>query len=149
VRNGAPDQMTPPSVPRSAYDQVDGLLYFARLLDKIRLHARGELREDFHENLGKGADHWCVGFLHVDYDALKHRVLEGGSDEEILHWCFAKGRELNDVDRMIWNQFAKKLGWNDIATARLEVLKTQSGLADRCDIQTMMEYFEVDEGRKQ
>lgn len=140
--------MTTASVPRSAYDQVDGLSYFARMLDKIRLHARGELREDFHDNLGKGADHWCVGFLRVDYETLKHRVLEGGSDEEILTWCSAEGRQLNDVDRLIWNQFVKKLGWNDFATPRLEVLKTQSGLADRCDIVTMPEYFEVDEGRK-
>jgi len=140
--------MTPTSVPRSAYDAVDGLLYFARLLDKIRLHDRGALREDFHDNLGKGADHWCVGFLQVDYSALKARVLEGGSDEEILRWCMAQGRVLSDVDRMIWNQFATKLGWNDFATARLEVLKTQSGLAGRDDIQTMMHYFEVDEGRK-
>ena len=62
--------MTALSVPRSAYDQVDGLLYFARMLDKIRLHSRGELREDFHDNLGKGADQWCVGFLHIEYDAL-------------------------------------------------------------------------------
>ncbi|EDY18912.1 hypothetical protein CfE428DRAFT_3570 [Chthoniobacter flavus Ellin428] len=143
-----PPHMTAPSVPRSAYDQVDGLLYFARMLDKIRLHARGELREDFHGNLGKGADHWCVGFLHVDYETLTHRVLEGGSDEEVLNWCHAKGRSLNDVDRLVWNQFIKKLGWNDFATPRLEVLKTQSGFADRGDIQTMMEYFEVDEGRK-
>jgi len=93
--------MTADSVPRSAYDQVDGLLYFARMLDKMRLHARGALREDFHANLGKGADHWCVRFLHVDYEALKQRVLEGGSDEEVLAWCVAQGRALNDVDRLV------------------------------------------------
>lgn len=140
--------MSTPSVPRSAYDVVDGLIYFARMIDKIRLHARGALREDFHDNLGKGADHWCVGFLRVNYDALKHRVLEGGSDEEVLHWCMAKGRELNEVDRLIWNQFVTKLGWNDFVTPRLELLKTQSGFCHRHDIRTMPEYFEVDEGRK-
>jgi hypothetical protein len=140
--------MNTASVPRCAYDQVDGLLYFARMLDKIRLHARGALREDFHPNLGKGADQWCVGFLHVEYEALKQRALEGGTDEEILAWCMAQGRDLNDVDRMVWKQFITKLGWNDFASARLETLKAQSGLADRSDIQTMLQYFEVDEGRK-
>jgi hypothetical protein len=139
--------MNAPSVPRSAYDQVDGLLYFARMLDKIRLHARGALREDFQPNLGKGADHWCTRFLHVEYEALQERVLEGGTDEEILAWCIAQGRELNDVDRMVWNQFVTKLGWNDFASARLETLKAQSGLAGRDDLQTMPQYFEVDEGR--
>jgi len=140
--------MITPSVPRSAYDPVDGLLYFARMIEKIRLHARGALREDFHDNLGKGADHWCVGFLHITYDALKQRVLEGGSDEEVLGWCMTRGRELNDVDRLVWNQFVTKLGWNDFVTPRLEVLKTQSGFAERVDILTMTEYFEIDEGRK-
>jgi gluconokinase len=136
------------SVPRSATDPVDDLLYFARMLDKIRLHARGALREDFHANLGKGADHWCTAFLHVEYDALKQRVLEGGSDEEILAWCRAHGRELNDVDRMVWNQFVTKLGWNDFASQRLQQVKIQSGLAGRDDIQTMAHYFDVDEDRK-
>ena len=29
--------------PRSAYDRVGGLVYFARMLDKIRLFAAGKL----------------------------------------------------------------------------------------------------------
>ena len=75
------------SVPCSAYQKTGGMAYFPRMLDKIRRRARGELRSDFHDNLGKGADGWCVGFLHVDYGDLKQRVLAGGSDEEILEWC--------------------------------------------------------------
>jgi gluconokinase len=140
--------MSASSVPRSGADQVSGLRYFARMLDKIRKHARGELRADFHANLGKGADSWCTGFLHVDYEALKQRVLEGGTDEEILEWCQAHGRRLNDTDQMVWNQFTSKLGWNDFASKRLAELKQESGLAQRDDIQTMGHYWEVDEGRK-
>ena len=135
------------SAPRSAYDKTGGMLYFARMLDKIRLHARGELRHDFRDNLGKGADNWCVGFLHVDYEDLKQRVLAGGTDDEILEWCQSRGRSLNDVDLLVWNQFVTKLGWNDFASARLAAVKAGSGLSDRDDIQTMPHYFEVDEGR--
>lgn len=29
-----------------------GMAYFSRMLDKIRLHARGQLAADYHENLG-------------------------------------------------------------------------------------------------
>lgn len=123
------------------------MLYFARMLDKIRLHARGELQHDFQDNLGKGADHWCTSFLHVDYEELKQRVLAGGTDDEILEWCQAQGRGLNEVDLLVWNQFMTKLGWNDFASARLEAVKAGSGLANRDDIQTMTQYFEVDEGR--
>jgi len=73
--------------PRSAYDRVGGLVYFARMLDKIRLHAAGRLPEAYHKNLGIGFDGRSVRFLHVDYPALRDRVLLGGTDEEILQWC--------------------------------------------------------------
>ena len=126
------------------------MFYFGRMLDKIRLHARGELDPDYHANLGatRAADGWCCGFLRIEYSELKERVLQGGSDLEILHWCFEKGRRLQAVDVMIWNEFARKLGWNDPASPVLEKYKAGSGLANRNDIATMMDYFEVDEGRK-
>ena len=52
------------------------------------------------------------------------------------------------MDLLVWNSFIMKLGWNDLATPRLEKYKAESGLADRTDLQTIAEYFEVDEGRK-
>lgn len=135
------------TLPRSAYDTISGMSYFPRMLDKIRLHAKGELPPPYHAYLGKGADGWCTGYLHVSYDALRAKVLEGGTDEEILQWCFDKGRKLEEGDLFIWNSFAKKLGWNDIASPLLQRLKQQSGLAERSDIVTMFDYFEADEGR--
>lgn len=124
------------------------MIYFARMLDKIRKHARGELREDFQANLGKGFDARCAGFLRVPYDALRERVLQGGTDAEILRWCFAHGRELNPDDLLIWNDYLRKRGWRDGASEILVQRKRESGLEARDDIQTMVEYFEVDEGRK-
>jgi gluconokinase len=49
---------------------------------------------------------------------------------------------------VVWNEFIRKFGWNDKATPVLQQLKAQSGLAGRDDIVTMVEYMEVDEGRK-
>ena len=57
------------NLPRSPYDKCHGLVYFRRMLDKIRLHAVGKLTEDYIPNLGKFCDHWCALFLGVDYDA--------------------------------------------------------------------------------
>jgi gluconokinase len=118
------------------------------MLDKIRLQAAGNLREDFHENLGKGMDDRCVTFLRVGYDRLKERVLAGGTDEEILRWCYATGRELDANDLLIWNDHMKKRAWRDAASESLAQRKKESGLEHRDDIITMLEYFEVDEGRK-
>ncbi len=127
-----------------------GMMYFPRMLDKIRLHARGELDEDYHANLGKAkaADGACTNFLRVKYDDLCKRVQQGGTDEEILEWCYEKGRRLNEGDLMVWNCFTSKLGWNDFATPLLEEQKKKYGVADRADIQTIPDLMDYDEKRK-
>jgi hypothetical protein len=51
--------------PRSPFDQVGGMVYFARMLDKIRLSASGRLRHDFRKNIGIGFDGRCTRYLHV------------------------------------------------------------------------------------
>lgn len=133
--------------PVSAYVQVGGMYFFARTLDKIRLHARGELHPDHHPFLGKAYDARVCGFLRVEYEALKARVLQGGTDEEIFAWCQQQGRALNELDLTVWNGFASKLGWRDDRTASLEKNKAGSGLAERKDLLTFFDYYEVDEGR--
>lgn len=139
----------PATLPCSPGDETAGLKHFPRLLGKIRLHHEGRLWEDLHQNLGKGLDNWLCQFLHVKYDDLKARVLEGGSDEELLQWCQEHGRPLNDTDKLVWNSYAAKLGWNDHVTPTLQRRKLEAGLQDRDDIQTMIHYMDVDEGRRQ
>jgi hypothetical protein len=136
------------TAPLSAYQETLGMIYFARMLDKIRRHAAGTLREDFCDNLGTGFDGRCVNLLRVKYEDLAARVLQGGSDEEILKWCFETGRELNEGDIFIWNNYLKKVGWKDAVSAILARRKQESGLEGRDEIETMLEYFEYDEGRK-
>lgn len=140
-----------PRPPRSAYDQTLGLAFFARTLDKIRLLDAGELPAEYHANLGEGADARLCRFLRIDYKKLRERTLAGGNDEEILEWCFENGRRLSEEDRLIYSKFCAKLGWRDEdngATQRLEKFKTDAGLADREDIVTIFDFFDVDEGRK-
>lgn len=134
--------------PISAFETTSDMVYFARMLDKIHKHARGELRADFHDHIGKGLDGLCAGYLRVPYSAIKERTLEGGTPEEILAWCFNEGRELDENDILIWNHFATKLGWKDHVTESLISRKAESGLSERDEIETMLKYFEYDEGRK-
>ena len=135
------------SFPVSPSAEVGGLVYFARMLSKIRLHARGELHPDYHTNRGILLDARCCSHLCVAYADLEARVLAGGTDEEILAWCQQKGRRLSEADLLIWNSFAPKRGWRDDATEGLERAKAASGLAHRADLVTFFEFFEVDEGR--
>ena len=137
------------SYPKSPSEMTAGLLYFPRMLDKIRLHAQGELPADYHHNLGvrRSADGMCCNFLRIDYATLRERVLAGGTDEEILEWCYATGRRLNEGDLVVWNNFLSKLGWNDFASERLAQAKQEHGIADRADIDTMPKLIDFDEGR--
>jgi len=125
-------------------------MYFPRMLDKIRLFAGGELREDCHANLGLAnrADGLCCHYLRVTYEALKQRVAAGGTDEEILEWCFANGRRLDATDILIWNEFIRKRGWNDEASGRLAAWKQESGHTHRADLTNIPDYTDVLEGRK-
>lgn len=128
---------------------ANGMRYFPRMIDKIRLHASGQLPGDYHQNLGRGrtADSACCNFLRVNYVDLAERVKQGGSDEQILEWCYEKGRRLNEGDLLVWNEFMRKFGWNDFATPTLDEQKQKLGLTDRADIQTMGQLFEIEEGR--
>ncbi|HSI64040.1 MAG TPA: DUF5069 domain-containing protein, partial [Candidatus Saccharimonadia bacterium] len=117
--------------PRSAYDRTKGLVYFARMLDKIRLQAKGELREDYFENLGGGFDGRCCRLLGISYDVLKERVLAGGTDEEVLDWIYTQRAPLTEEQLLVWNKFMEKRGWRDEddgSTQELESYKAGSGL---------------------
>jgi hypothetical protein len=139
--------MTETSFPKSPAEKTGGMVYFARMLDKIRLQAAGQLGPDYQDNYGQGMDGWCTDFLRVAHADLAARVAEGGTDEEILEWCQTRGRELSRSDIFIWNQFALKLGWNDIGTKLLNRLKAAGGFEGRDDVITMMQFMDLDEGR--
>jgi hypothetical protein len=139
-----------PHVPglRSPYAKVGRLVYFGRMLDKIRLHARGTLpAADYAANLGKGFDGRCCNFLHVTYAELKARVLAGGaSDEQLLVWAHEHGGARTDEECEVWNGFMMKRGWRDAGAEILAKRIAESHLEDK-PILTMFDYIEFDEGR--
>src|SRR5678810_474275 len=108
---------------RSPNEKVGTLVYFGRMLDKIRLHAAGKLPEDYIGNLGDGFDKACIQLFGLPYPAVVERVLQGGTDEELLAWCREKGRPLVDQDQYVWNEYMRKRGWNDSGSERLKQRK--------------------------
>jgi len=132
---------------RSPREKVGSLFYLGRMLDKIRLHAKGELPRDYHANLGKGFDEKCIKFLRISYDRLVDRVEQGGTDEEILQWCFDNGRRPNEYYVHVWNEFMRKRGWNDEVSEILDRRKQEAGMAKRSEIKTSFQFIDADEGR--
>jgi len=138
-----------PNVPglRSPYIKVGHLVYFGRMLDKIRLQAAGQLPPDYVGNLGKGFDGRCCSFLRVAYDDLKAQVLaQSATDEAVLAWAEAKGGAHTEEECEVWSGFIMKRGWRDEAGGILAKRIKESGLEGK-PILTMFDYLDFDEGR--
>jgi gluconokinase len=132
---------------RSPREIVAGLVYFGRMVDKIRLEKAGKLPTDYRENLGQGFDKACCDFLGVSYGALRERVNQGGTDAEILDWCGREGIKRNAEEQRIWSAYLGKRGWRDEMSDRLIFRKKEAGWEGRDEIQTFFDYIDADEGR--
>jgi hypothetical protein len=135
---------------RSPSAQVKGLVYFGRMLDKIRLAAAGKLPPEWQALRGPAMktsfDGRCCRFLGIEYADLEAETLKGGSDEALLEWAFAHGRRPTDDEIEIWNAFMCKRGWRDGVTQRLNERLAELGLPPGT-VQTMFEFIDLDEGR--
>ena len=95
---------------RSPYEQVNGLVYFGRMLDKIRLANAGKLPQGWQPMRGdvKGSFDWrCCQFLKIDYAAIEAATKSMESAKHILSMATDYGyparkvRELSeDFDRL-------------------------------------------------
>jgi Domain of unknown function (DUF5069) len=113
---------------RSGYAKVGDLVYFGRMLDKIRLSQQGLLPSGY--NLGDQNplffDGVCCRFLQVEYRGIIDQVGTGRSDEEILEWAYQAGRRPPQDEIRCWNSFMTKCGWRDKSTASLNRWKNYS-----------------------
>ncbi len=138
----------PTQFPCSPYLPTRGLVYFARMIDKIRLHAAGRLPEIYQKHLGTDFDGRCLRFLGIDYAALREAALKGGSNEQLLDWCFAHGRKPTDEEIETWSGFMAKRGWRDEAYDRIVFRLKEAGLQHRAaEAVTMFDFIDIDEGR--
>jgi gluconokinase len=136
-------------IPCSDYVKTNGVFFFARMLDKIRLHAQGSLPSDY--NVGF-SDPTCLDarfcrFLGLDHDALTQRTLAGGTNEEILEWSFQNSRRPNEEEILFWNSYVTKTGWRDESSEELQSVKQALGWGNRSEIKTWLDFHAVDEER--
>ncbi len=135
---------------RSPRHLTGGIVVFARVLDKIRLNAEGQLPAGYHLGVMAGNrtfdDRLCK-FLGVEFEELSTRTLAGGTDDEILDWCFTAGRRPDAEQIEVWNAFLTKRGWRDSGSAGLVKNKEEAGLGHRDDLLTYFDLMDVEEGR--
>lgn len=142
------DEDMPEQFPRSPYDAINGLVYFPRMLDKIRIHAAGGLHQGYEEHLGSGFDGRCLHLLGVKYEDVKKHVLAGESDESVFAWCLANGCKPDEEDIEVWSGFMTKRGWRDEASERITFRLKEAGLESRDhETATMFDFIDIDEQR--
>lgn len=139
-----------PHVPglRSPYVKVGRIVYFGRMIDKIRLQAAGQLPADYQANMGRGFDDRCFTFLRIKYDDLKAHVLANpqATELELLTWAEQRGGVRDDEECEVWSGFMMKRGWRDEGAPMLARRMKEGGIEDK-PAMTMFDCLDFDEGR--
>ena len=135
--------------PCDDYIETKGVIFFARMLDKIRLREEGLLPPGYNF-VGCGVwdcfDARFCRFFGVNEAELVGRTAHGGSNGENLDWCFRNFGRPDEEKILFWNSFIAKRGWRDESSEELEAVKAAHGLAGRKDIKTWVDFHDV-EGR--
>lgn len=144
--------MTASQHPRSPKDKVGGMVHLGRLFDKIRLRRQGLIPD--YNYLTTGFDKYLLDYLALKGEDLERRVLQGGTDDELLAWVKAEGKAVSEAEIRMWNM--KVLAGepkDDMAkerfNARLMEIAAKRGVPIESlpKITTWVDAIELDEGR--
>ncbi|HEY5793088.1 MAG TPA: DUF5069 domain-containing protein, partial [Chthoniobacterales bacterium] len=134
---------------RGPYETVGGIVFFGRMLDKIRIFQAGYLPDAWANAMGasRNFDSILCRFLGLDYSHFYAEALKGGvNDEDMLQWTFAHGRQPSEEEILIFNSYLSKRNWRDAYTPRLHFRLRESGMPLNA-ARTMFDYIDLDEGR--
>ncbi len=125
-----------------------GWVYLPRFIDKVRLHLAGKLPPDYQENFTKGFDGAWLKAAGLTADELIEAVRKTVTDGEVCDWIRQNVKK-SDAEKTSFNHYILNRGLeNDPELhARLKMRKEQSGLANRDDIRTFVDYIDADEKR--
>ncbi|MFN0067195.1 MAG: DUF5069 domain-containing protein [Limisphaerales bacterium] len=140
--------MNDPIYPRSPRETMSGWMHLPRYVDKIRLHFAGRLHADYQANFGKGFDgRWleAAGLKHEDFVQV---VVGTITDGEVADWVL-KNVKKSDADKTAHREgmFNYPKPGDAAMEERLRLRKEQSGLSQRDDLRTFVDYIDADEGR--
>jgi hypothetical protein len=144
--------LTNQSYPRSPKVLLGGIAHLGRFIDKIRLRNAGQIPD--YNCLTTGFDKHVIDFLLIDPNAFEQRVLAGGTDEELLAWVLAHGRQRSDEEIKAWNQGLLSSSPKDEAAlrrfqGRLQDIALKYGVPVSLlpAVSTWADVIELDEGR--
>lgn len=138
--------------PRSPKSLLGGMAHLGRFIDKIRLRNAGKIQD--YNYLTVGFDKRLIDFLKIEPLAFEQRVLNGGTDEELLTWVRLHGRNPTHEEIAQWSESLLTSGPHDDAAAkrfqsRLEEIAKKRGVSVSAlpSVSTWADVIELDEER--
>ncbi len=100
--------MTTAQYPRSPKEEVNGLCFLGRLIDKVKMRNAGQIQD--YNYLTAGFDKYLLDKLDIKAEDFEKRVLEGGSEEDFANWVRANGKALTKEEKAEWNNMVLTFG---------------------------------------
>lgn len=127
---------------------MDGWMHLPRYIDKIRLHLAGKLGADYQQNFGKGFDGMWLKAAGVTHEQMIEVVKNTVTDGEVCDWVHANVKSLQaDKTAHAADQLSRPRADDPTALERFKMRMAESGLSQRTDIQTFVDYIDADEKR--
>lgn len=100
--------MTTTQYPRSPKEEVNGLCFLGRLIDKVKMRNAGMIQD--YNYLTAGFDKYLLDKLEINGEDFEKKVLEGGSEEDVANWVKANGKTLTEEEKAEWNNMVLTFG---------------------------------------
>lgn len=94
--------------PRSPKEEINGLCFLGRLIDKVKMRNAGQIQDCNY--LTAGFDKYLLDKLEIKGEDFEKQVLQGGPDIEIAAWVKANGKVLTHEEKSEWNNMVLTFG---------------------------------------
>ncbi len=140
---------TPPQL-RSPREKLGGYILLPRLIDKVRLLAKGDLPQEYAANvLGSPftLDGRFLAFTGLDAEALRQAIRSSSTDADVLAWVQTHAKPATEAEKQAW---AEQIASYRPDPALIEYrTRLYPELAAKIDVGTLsvLDLIDMDEGR--
>lgn len=138
------------SLLRSPRETLDGYVILPRLIDKVRLHARGKLPTAYVAQLlapEPALDGRFLAFTGLDAGRLRAAILASPDDAAVLSWVERHGKPRTDAEKTAWAEAISIYRPDPERAARRA--RNYPAVAARFDVggMSVFDVIDLDEGR--
>ena len=140
------DFTKPGTFPRSGREQLGGIVFLPRTIDKMRAFINGTAGE---YSSHRGLSSRVFNLFGVTPEQFEQAVRENPTDEGVLQWLQEHGKRPSQQEIEAHNQAVLNAGPQDEqGMARFRANLERLGFGDRTDVKTHVDAEDLEEGRE-